>query len=208
VKYRIAAFDFDGTLADTLPWLDSIIDDVADRYGFRKPTVEDRAMLRHRSAQEIIGFLRIPLWKLPAIMLHVRERMQDISPDVQLFPGMGPALAQLRAAGVALAVVSSNSLANVQRVLGPEVCALFDDYECGTDVFGKPAKIRRLLERRAVPADQLILIGDELRDIEAARQAGVPVGCVGWGYNPPDVLRAQSPDLIFLSVADLPAQLA
>lgn len=207
MKYRIAAFDFDGTLADTLPWLDSIIDDVADRYGFRKPTADDRAMLRHRSAQEIIAFLKIPLWKLPAIMLHVRERMQQISPDVQLFPGMADALARLRQAGVGLAVVSSNSLANVERVLGPQVCPLFDDYECGTDVFGKPAKIRRLLERRGVAPAELILIGDELRDIEAARQAGVPVGCVGWGYNPPEVLREQSPDALFLSADDLAAQL-
>ncbi|WP_144631757.1 HAD-IA family hydrolase [Bordetella genomosp. 13] len=209
MKPRIAAFDFDGTLADTLPWFDGILDDVADRYGFRKPDAQERLRMRHCSAQEILRMLRVPFWKLPAIMIHVRQRMADAAPgEVRLFDGIADALAQLKEAGVQLAVVSSNSLDNVRRVLGPKVQTLFDDYECGTDMFGKPAKLKRLLARHAIPPQQLMLVGDELRDIEAARQAGVRVGCVAWGYNHVDALRAGSPDTLFLDVADIPAQLA
>ncbi|CAB3874318.1 MULTISPECIES: HAD-IA family hydrolase [Achromobacter] len=205
MKYDIAAFDFDGTLADTMPWFNSILNTVADKYGFRKIDAAERDQLRHREASEILKFLGIPLWKLPAIMAHVRTLMQEIDPSVHLFDGIPDALARLKAAGMRLAVVSSNSLENVQRVLGPDTVALFDDYECGTDLFGKPAKIDRLLKRHDTAPERFLLVGDEMRDIDAARKAGVRVASVAWGYNHVDALRERGPDELFLRVADLPA---
>ncbi len=205
MKYDIAAFDFDGTLADTMPWFNSILNTVADKYGFRKIDAAERDQLRHREASEILKFLGIPLWKLPAIMAHVRTLMQEIDPSVHLFDGIPDALARLKAAGMLLAVVSSNSLENVQRVLGPDTVGLFDDYECGTDLFGKPAKIDRLLKRHDTAPERFLLVGDEMRDIDAARKAGVRVASVAWGYNHVDALRERGPDELFLHVADLPA---
>ncbi len=208
LKYDIAAFDFDGTLADTMPWFNSILNTVADKYGFRKIDLSERENLRHREASEILKYLGIPLWKLPAIMSHVRTLMQDIDPSVHLFDGIPDVLARLKAAGLRLAVISSNSIENVQRVLGPDASALFDDYECGTDLFGKAAKIDRLMRRHEVAPERFLLVGDEMRDIDAARKAGVQVGSVAWGYNHVDALRERGPDAIFLAVDDLPAILA
>ncbi|AYD67044.1 HAD family hydrolase [Achromobacter sp. B7] len=208
MKYDIAAFDFDGTLADTMPWFNSILNTVADKYGFRKIDLTERENLRHREASEILKYLGIPLWKLPAIMTHVRTLMQDIDPSVHLFDGIAEAVARIKAGGVRLAVISSNSIENVQRVLGADTCALFDDYECGTDLFGKAAKIDRLMRRHEVAPERFLLVGDEMRDIDAARKAGVRVGSVAWGYNHVDALRERKPDELFLTVADLPAILA
>ncbi len=203
MKYDIAAFDFDGTLADTLPWFNSVMDGVADKYGFKKASAADRELLRHRDTFEILKFLHIPLWKMPAIMTHVRALMEDIDPSVHLFPGIAEVLAKLKADGLRLAVVSSNSIENVQRVLGPATASLFDEYECGADLFGKSAKIKRLMNQRDTPGERFLLVGDEMRDIEAARQAGVRVGAVAWGYNHIDALTARKPDEVFLTVADL-----
>lgn len=191
-----------------MPWFNSILNTVADKYGFRKIDLSEREQLRHREASEILKYLGIPLWKLPAIMTHVRALMQDIDPSVHMFDGIPDMLARLKAGGLRLAVISSNSIENVQRVLGPEVAALFDDYECGTDLFGKSAKIDRLMRRHEVAPERFLLVGDEMRDIDAARKAGVQVGSVAWGYNHVEALRERSPDEIFLAVADLPAILA
>ncbi|CAB3690986.1 HAD hydrolase-like protein [Achromobacter pestifer] len=208
MKYDIAAFDFDGTLADTMPWFNSILNTVADKYGFRKIDLSEREQLRHREASEILKYLGIPLWKLPAIMTHVRTLMQDIDPSVHLFDGIPDVLARLKAGGLRMAVISSNSIENVQRVLGPDVAALFDDYECGTDLFGKSAKIDRLMRRHEINPERFLLVGDEMRDVDAARKAGVQVGSVAWGYNHVDALRERGPDEVFLAVSDLPAILA
>lgn len=208
MKYDIAAFDFDGTLADTMPWFNSILNTVAEKYNFRKIDASEREALRSRDAMEILKYLNIPLWKLPAIMTHVRALMQEIDPSVQLFDGIPQALARLKASGLRLAVVSSNSVENVKRVLGEETAALFDDYECGTDLFGKAAKIDRLLKQHGTAPERFLLVGDEMRDIDAARKAGVRVGSVAWGYNHLDALRDRGPDELFLTVEDLPNELA
>lgn len=207
MKYDLLAFDFDGTLANTLPWFESIMDEVADKYGLRKANADERAQLRYRSAHDILAFLGVPLWKLPAIMAHVRQKMHDVAPNVELFDGIPEALTQLRAAGARMTVLSSNSLENVQRVLGPSASQWFDDYECGTDMFGKAAKLKRLLARHRMDPQRCSLIGDEMRDIDAARKAGVRVASVAWGYNHVDALRARHPDELILTVADLPAKL-
>ena len=89
----------------------------------------------------------------------------------------------------------------------PHAAALFDDYECGTDLFGKAAKIDRLLQRHRIAPERFLLVGDEIRDIEAARKAGVRVASVGWGYNHVDELRERQPDELLLTVAELPAVL-
>ena len=207
MKYDFAAFDFDGTLADTMPWFNSVLNTVAEKYGFRQIDATEREQLRHRDPMAILKYLGIPLWKLPAIMTHMRELMRDIDPSVHLFDGMVDVLATLKAASLRLAVVSSNSIENVQRVLGPHAAALFDDYECGTDLFGKAAKIDRLLQRHRIAPERFLLVGDEIRDIEAARKAGVRVASVGWGYNHVDALRERQPDELLLTVAELPAVL-
>ena len=40
--YRLAIFDFDGTLADSLPWFEGILDRVADEFAIRKIDPEAR----------------------------------------------------------------------------------------------------------------------------------------------------------------------
>ena len=207
MKYDLLAFDFDGTLANTYPWFESILNEVADKSGFRKTSAAERAELRYRNAPEILKFLGVPLWKLPAIMTHVRRMMHDGAPNVQLFDGIARALTQLRGKNLHMTVLSSNSKANVQRVLGPQAEQWFDDFECGTDMFGKSAKLKRLLARHSVAPQRCILIGDEMRDIDAARKAGVHVATVAWGYNHADALREHKPDHLILTVADLPTTL-
>lgn len=203
MKYDLVAFDFDGTLANTLPWFESIMDEVADTYGFRKANAAEREEMRYHSAQDILKRLDVSFWKLPAIMMHVRQKMQDIAPDVALFDGVADALTQLRTTPLKMTVLSSNAQANVERVLGPQAKQWFDHFECGTDLFGKAGKLQRLLARYNIAPQRCLLVGDEMRDIDAARKAGVHVASVAWGYNHVDALRKQQPDELILNVADL-----
>lgn len=200
---RLVALDFDGTLADTWPWFALVLDDVADRYGFRRPTASERIAMRHMEARAIITALGIPIWQAPRILAHMRHRMQDAVPDIAVFAGMARAIDQLAQGSAVLAVVSSNTEGNVRRVLGPALSDRFDAFECGIDLFGKAVKLRRLLTRFGCLPGNAILVGDELRDIDAARAAGMAAGAVGWGYNHPDALRARLPDVFFDTPGDL-----
>ena len=206
LPYQLLAFDFDGTLADTLPWFDTVLASVAQKYGFRNPAEDEKDQLRHRDVRHILSTLDIPFWKAPAILMEFRQRMQEASPDVPLFEGIEQALAALKQAGYQIAVLSSNSEVNVRRTLG-KVTACIDQYRCGSDLFGKASRLRTLYRQTGCSPDTCLLIGDEIRDIDAARESGCDAASVSWGYNHPDVLAAKKPQYLFSSPDDIRSQL-
>ena len=91
----LAIFDLDGTLADSFPWFRRTINDVADRFGFRRVADADVEGLRHASTREILGHLQVPLWKLPAIARHVRRLKAEAASEIALFDGTETMLQQL-----------------------------------------------------------------------------------------------------------------
>ena len=68
--------------------------------------------------------------------------------------------------------------------------ALIDDFDCGASMFGKAGHLRRVVRRSGVPATQVLCVGDEVRDIEAAAAAGLDIVAVSWGYALPAALAA------------------
>jgi phosphoglycolate phosphatase len=207
MKYKLLLFDFDGTLADTFPWFTHTFDEVADKYGFRRLDRDRADELRSLGARQIMQHHQVPLWKLPAISQHMRALMQRDISGITLFPGIDAALCRLSEAGRILALVSSNSRSNVLQVLGPASAARFRYFECGTSIFGKHAKLRKVLAASRVSPRAAILIGDELRDAEAATQAGLAFGAVAWGYTHKDALMAAGAKEVFESAEELSAKL-
>jgi phosphoglycolate phosphatase len=202
MPYSLVIFDLDGTLADSFPWFQRNVNDVADRFGFRRIAEEDVEALRHASTREILDRLEVPLWKLPFIARHMRRLKMEQAASIPLFDGVGEMLKTLAVNGMRLALVSSDTEANAREKLGTST-ALFADFGCAASIFGKPAKFRRVLKRAGVGAAEAIAIGDETRDIEAARAVGIACGAVTWGYAAPNALRALQPDLVFERVQDI-----
>lgn len=196
MPYSLAIFDLDGTLADSFPWFLRTINDVADRFNFRRVKDEDIEELRHASSREILARLEVPLWKLPAIARHARRLKAEATSEISLFDGVEAMLRTLAGNGVQLALVTSDSEANAREKLG-EAAALFSHFDCSASLFGKPAKFRRVIRRADVEPARVISIGDEVRDIEAARAVGIACGAVCWGYAAPAALRAHAPDHTF-----------
>ncbi|MBR0789253.1 HAD-IA family hydrolase [Bradyrhizobium manausense] len=202
MPYSLAIFDLDGTLVDSFPWFLRTINDVADRFGFRRVGDEDVEGLRHASTREILGQLEVPLWKLPAIARHARRLKGEAAAEISLFAGTDAMLRTLARNGVQLALVTSDSEVNARAKLG-DVASLFQHFDCAAAVFGKPAKFRRVIRRAGVVPQNVISIGDEVRDIEAARAVGVACGAVSWGYAAPAALRALAPDYMFAQMDEI-----
>ncbi|OAF12146.1 HAD-IA family hydrolase [Bradyrhizobium neotropicale] len=202
MPYSLAIFDLDGTLADSFPWFLRTINDVADRFGFRRVADEEVEGLRHASTREILARLEVPVWKLPAIARHARRLKAEAAAEIPLFAGVEAMLQRLGDKGVQLALVSSDSEANARAKLG-DAAALFAHFDCAASVFGKPAKFRRVIRRAGVAPAKVIAIGDEVRDIEAARAVGIACGAVNWGYAAPAALQALAPDHMFAQMEEI-----
>ena len=112
------------------------------------------------------------MWQLPAIVNDMRKRKLAAESETPLFTGIPAMLADLQRLGIKVAIVSSDSEASVRLVLGP-TAGLITRFDCGAAVFGKHWKFRRVARKLGAKATETICIGDEIRDIEAARAAGM-----------------------------------
>ncbi len=203
MPYRLVLFDSDGTLADTLPWMRSVFNDLAREHGLRAVAPEEFDTFRDLHGLELLRRLGIPLWKVPLLLAAMRRRMAAHDGPLRLFPGMDEALPALAKAGMKLGIVSSNSRANVARVVGLELLPLFFHLDCGASLFGKAAKLRAMARRAGVSPSDTIYLGDEIRDAHAAREAGMSYGAVAWGQHRIETLSAEQPALVFHTVAEL-----
>jgi phosphoglycolate phosphatase len=200
---RLAIFDFDGTLADSFPFLASVFDELADRHGFRRVEPHEVPALRRCDAREIMAHLGVPAWKLPLVARSFIGLMRDNAARVPLFEGIAATLKHLAERGIVLAIVSSNSRDNVEHVLVPDNASLISHFECGASIFGKRSRIRKVLRRSGIAKSEAIYIGDQSTDLDAARAEKVAFGAVAWGYGDIESLKAREPELAFAHASDI-----
>jgi phosphoglycolate phosphatase len=204
MRYRLAIFDFDGTLADSFPWVMGMMNEVADRFDFRRIEPDEVDSLRLCDAREIMRRLGIRRWKLPMIAHYVRSRMAADVHHIHLFPGAAEMLTELSQSGVRLVVVSANGENTIRKVLGAHG-GLIEAYAGGVSLFGKRRKLLRMSKITGVPAAQCLVIGDEIRDLDAARAARMAFGAVSWGATRPAAFIARTPDHLFSTVPEITA---
>jgi phosphoglycolate phosphatase len=204
----LVIFDFDGTLADSTAWAIRAVRPLAERFKFKMVTEDEIAMLRGRTSREIIAYLGLPLWKVPLVAAHGKKMMAAEAHAIPLFSGTGDLLRGLSAAGLRLAIVSSNSEATIRSILGDELAGLVDHYGCGAAIFGKAAKFKAVVKAARISKDRVLCIGDETRDIEAAREAGLACGAVEWGYATRRALADHGPTMMFAAMDEIISRVA
>src|SRR4030067_1015829 len=72
----------------------------------------------------------------------------------------------------------------------------FDFLNCGTSLLGKGRILSKVIKERKYIKENVIYVGDEIRDIDAARKIKIKVAVVTWGFNPKEALIKYNPDFI------------
>lgn len=196
-KYETVIFDFDGTLADSYQWFLSVFDEIAQRFSLPRLDQSELMQLRKVDIRQISRQFNIPLWKIVQIGSHVQKKMASQIDKVLLVNGMQAVLDQLAAAGVRMAVVTSNAEENVKQVLGPHNVSRFEAFEAGVTLYGKKAKFEKVLKKMEADPRRVLSIGDELRDMKSSHQARIAFGAVSWGATELETFRTHSPDELF-----------
>ena len=206
-RYRLAIFDFDGTLANSLPWFRASFQDMIARFDLTPVGDDEIEGLRMMTARQIMARLNVPMWRLPIIVSDMRKRKLAVADRTPLFDGVTALLTELQRLGIHTAIVSSDGEESVRRVLGP-TASLISHFDCGAAIFGKHRKFRRVARHFGIAPADTVCVGDEIRDIEAARAAGMDSGAVSWGYAFPAALQVAGPTYLFNSMAEITQQLA
>lgn len=206
-RYRLAAFDFDGTLADSFPWFLANLNRLAEKHGFRAVQPEEIPALRAMCNRALMRHLAVPGWRLPWIAYDMRRMVAKDIGGFRLHPGIAEMICALEAKGVKLAIVTSNSERNVKAILGAELAGKIHAYQCGASLFGKARSLKKALRKSGARPESSIYFGDETRDLEAATLAGMDFGFVEWGYATRDAFRDKKPALVLSSPAGILALL-
>ncbi|MGC4072531.1 MAG: HAD hydrolase-like protein [Nibricoccus sp.] len=205
MKYKLVIFDFDGTLADSFDWFLGVVDELAAKHKFQTFNRAELDELRGSSATKVLSKLGVSRWRLPAIGRHLQTLASRDADKISLFNGVDRMLADLVASGVTVAIVSSSVESNIRRILGSKNVARVAHFECGASLFGKRTKLRKVLRKCGVSAGDALCVGDEVRDIEAAKAEGIPFGAVGWGFTHLRALRECEPEEVFATVGEISA---
>ncbi|HEY1074686.1 MAG TPA: HAD-IA family hydrolase [Patescibacteria group bacterium] len=199
---KIVIFDFDGTIADSLDILVKIINKQAHRYGYKKITETTINRFRDENSLTILRDMKLPLLRILFLARHVKKEFQQSIEEVKPVYGMHKTLRTLKDQGYTLGIATSNSKVTVEQFLKQHDLDIFD-FVIGKTVFNKGKMLAGILRHFRFPLANVFYVGDETRDIEAARHANIKVISVTWGINSGELLSTYNPDFII----DKPEQL-
>lgn len=201
---KVIIFDFDGTIADSFDVVFNISNRLANEFGYPQTALEEVHELKNLSSREILRRSKVPFFKLPFLLRRLRIEFNREIAQLQPIPGIKDALLELKQQGHHLGIVTSNSRQNVIAFLKAQAMDnLFDFIDSGLNLFGKGRIIQQILRQNRIDPATAIYVGDETRDVEAARKIGIKVIAVCWGFNSCEVLAAQKPDALILQPAEL-----
>ncbi|MFB5607034.1 MAG: HAD-IA family hydrolase [Candidatus Nitrosomaritimum yanchengensis] len=199
----VVIFDFDGTIANTLDSIIDIMNNLSEDFRFRKIRDEDKEYLRGKRPREILNHLGISLFKLPFVIRKVRREINShialLSPSVDLLP----ALKLLKKNKCQLGIVTTNIEENVRKFLHANNLDQFDLFYTSKKIFGKDKTISKIIRDMKLEKSNVYFVGDEVRDIEAGKKAGVNTIAVSWGYNTKEALAKENPEFLIDSPDDI-----
>jgi phosphoglycolate phosphatase len=207
-RYGTLIFDFDGTIADTLSAIIRLVNEHASEFNIKPLGDKDVEELRGMSNIDIIKRYKIPLVKVPYMVLHAQKELNQRIDEMTLFPGMKDLILGLKGLGLRLGILTSNSRENVQKFLRAQALDVFDFIHAEQNFFGKNWALLHLLKKHGLKRDAVLYIGDEVRDIEACQKVGVPVVAVSWGFHRRHLLAAKKPTFLVDAAADIMAIVA
>jgi phosphoglycolate phosphatase len=189
---RAVLFDLDGTLADTAPDLAAALNRLRSEQGLPPLGLE---RLRPFASAGARGLVHAGFGVKPGDTDYASLReafleayAERTCAETQLFPGIAELLEELARRSIAWGVVTNKATRFTERILGglglAPHCVV-----CG-DTTGHlkphPAPMRHALEQLALPAGECLYLGDDLRDMQAARAVGMRAVAVAWGYHHPE----------------------
>lgn len=207
--YKVAAFDFDGTLVDSTPGIIQTMREVIEEIG------ESEAV-----AQKWGTMIGIPLLRQTELLFPDRDAAyhEDVANRYRAlydsrvisacppFPGVADVLAKLKASKVHVTIATSKRRHMVELVLAHyQLYKFFDLIVAAQDVSHHkphPESMRLTLSTLNVQPSEAVMVGDTTYDLDMAANAGVDAIGVTTGVHSAELLKSSRPRHIVNSLQE------
>lgn len=189
-------FDFDGTIADTFKKILEISNKLSKEFNFKEIEPHQEEEMKGKTSQEITKLLKVPVMKIPAIIAKAKKELNKEISNVEPTEGLQEILLELKKWCKGIGILTSNSSDNVMKFLNNHDLDIFDFITTTSKIWSKNTGLKKLIHKYGYNPKEVLYVGDETRDIEAAKKAGIKVAAVTWGYNTTEALKKHNPDYI------------
>lgn len=218
-SFDLILFDLDGTLIETAPEIADAVNDTLRH--FNLPEVGQQQVndwIGHGTRELLIQALA-QSGQTDAAAVRASDHLTQIAAVFdqryqarcgtrsQLYPQVRETLHALRQRGVKLAVVTNKESRYTSTVLNAhQLAPLFDRVVSGDTLTSKkpdPAGIESCLTQFGVARQRALFVGDSSIDVATARNAGVTVWALPYGYNMGQPIEASVPDRLIADCSAL-----
>ena len=206
--YATYLFDMDGTLLDTLADLTAAVNHTLARYGYPRRTIEQVRKGLGNGAVKLMAAMLPQEEETPGfadIMRDYRAWYQaHACVETCPYPGVPEMLKRLRQRGCKVAIVSNKPHG--------AACELAERFFPGVPTFGErpetprkpaPDMVFHALAALGAGKENAVYVGDSEVDVQTARNAGLPVIGVAWGFRGREALAAAGAETIVDTAAEL-----
>jgi len=176
-------FDFDGTVADTFQLNVGLIKEM--RPDTSKKEIE---LFRNNGVAVLQKELNLSLKEVLKLLGLLAKKQTQIINKAKIFPGIKNIFDELRKKNIKFIILSSNSTENIEKWLGHQKIKV-DKIITHNNIFGKDKLLKKM-------GKQFVYVGDEVRDVEACKKAGVKIIGVTWGFNTKKALERAKADYL------------
>jgi len=210
MRYRLAIFDWDGTLMDSIARIVSSMQAASREAGWGELEAESVRNIIGLGLPEAIASLCPGIDPERAELLRARYAYHFVEGDtgsMRFYPGVEAGLARLRGrAEQRLAVATGKSRRGLDRIFCESGSGdWFHASRTADETRSKPhpRMLEELLVELDVAIDEAVMIGDTEYDLEMARALGMDGVAVTWGVHAPPRLAASRPVFTAEAVPEL-----
>ncbi|HHF0524152.1 TPA: HAD hydrolase-like protein [Legionella anisa] len=197
-------FDFDGTLVDSYDYVIEATNLLAEQFNYKKIKEHEVEYLRNLSSRELINFLGVSFYKIPSLIRQIRHLLHDKMANMKPVAHILSILEIFYKSGYPLGILTSNSIDNVLMWLEMhQVHHFFNFIHDESNCFSKRHLLKKTLRKYKIDKSKVFYIGDETRDIEAAKRNNIQSIAVTWGYNSEKSLLKHQPTYLAKQPEDL-----
>jgi phosphoglycolate phosphatase len=217
--FDLVIFDLDGTLVDTAPELSDAVNDTLETLGYA-PVSEAlvRAWIGHGVRELMLkAFSHSSDWSEEALcrsgaidhamLVFAGHYAARCGTRAGPYPGVEATLQALGEFSVRTALVTNKERRYASSLLTSlGLLRYFDPLVAGDSLHEKkphPLPLQVCLRAHAIPPERALFVGDSSIDIETARNAGVAVWVVPYGYNQGRPIAASQPDRVIATVTEV-----